>query len=112
MKIKITWASPLERMNAQFPNISVEDNKAYLKERANEESVSLEIEHDFPAEWEDVAVCNFIYRETNLYNGEFWDAISDVLPEGRSHTAISIGDVVSVNGKSYMVEGFGWKEVA
>lgn len=43
--------------------------------------------------------------------GPLWDLIEPVMPEDRSHTALSIGDEVEIDGKSYRVEPVGWLEL-
>jgi len=70
----------------------------------------------------DLEICNKIYQETNLYTGEVWEVIKLVLPEERTHTALSvfhgpkvdgeltqIGDTIMVDGRIYEVADNGWK---
>lgn len=63
----------------------------------------------------DLALCENVYQATNLYEGEVWDLLEPVLPEGRSHTAISTvftrGDWVTVDGRTYEVMPIGFREV-
>ena len=70
-------------------------------------SHSLEFEDD---SWyvNDLAVCEMAFRDTNLYSGPIWDLIEDKLPIGRSHTALSVGDYVVVNGNAYRCNNLGW----
>lgn len=73
----------------------------------------------------DLEICDELYRQTNLYTGEAWNILSAILPENRTHTALSVsvgpinelgqitwsGDTVEVDGRAYMVKEFGWEEV-
>lgn len=56
----------------------------------------------------DLAVCEMVFRDTNLYSGPIWDLIKDRLPAYRSHTALSVGDYVVVNGNAYRCNSTGW----
>ena len=70
----------------------------------------------------DLQICDAIYQQTNLYSGGAWELIKLVLPEARTHTALSlmsgpkvdgeftsIGDLVSVDGRTYSMTSNGWK---
>jgi hypothetical protein len=59
----------------------------------------------------DIDICNALFSETNKYMGPLWDLIEPIMPEDRSHTALSIGDEVEIDGRSYLVEPVGWLEV-
>lgn len=48
------------------------------------------------------------FRETNLYEGYLWNALEPHLPEDRTHTALSVGDEVTINGNVFRCEPFGW----
>lgn len=56
-------------------------------------------------------ICEFVFHDTNTYSGEFWNLIEPVLPEDRTHTALSVGDEVEVNGKRFRCESVGWQEI-
>ena len=75
-----------------------------------ETSTTFEIETDLP----ELALCEEIYKQTNLYNGEMWDLMQP-LPEGRTHTAISVifdrGDYVTIDGTTYEVASMGFRKV-
>jgi hypothetical protein len=70
---------------------------------------------DVPVDMSDLAVCEWVYRDTNLYTGPAWDAMQP-LPEPRSHTALSVifghGDHVTIDGRTYEIASSGFKEVA
>ena len=72
---------------------------------------SLEFEDD---SWylDDHTVCEMLFRDTNLYSGPLWNLIEGRLPEGRSHTALSVGDQVVVNGTTYRCDVIGWSRVS
>jgi hypothetical protein len=56
-------------------------------------------------------VCEMVYRDTNLYCGTVWDALQPVLPTDRTHTALSEGDHVTVDGDRYRCAEFGFDYV-
>lgn len=56
----------------------------------------------------DRTVLEELFEATNLYAGPLWDVIEPVLPERRSHTALSVGDYVVIDGRSYRCDRFGW----
>jgi len=51
-----------------------------------------------------------VFQNTNLYQGAMWDALQP-LPEDRTHTAMSVGDEVTINGQTFRCEDIGFKEV-
>jgi hypothetical protein len=57
----------------------------------------------------DLDVCNVAYTNTNLYSGALWDILEPALPEDRTHTALSIGDLVIVDGRRYRCAEVGWE---
>jgi len=65
--------------------------------------------HTFSIETDatDLQLLNKLYEATNLYNGFLWDAMQP-LPETRTHTALSIGDEVQIDGKTWVVSEFGF----
>ena len=57
----------------------------------------------------DLAVTEDLFIATNTYSGPLWDQVQPVLPgEPRDHTAISIGDQVTIDGISYGCQRLGW----
>ena len=54
--------------------------------------------------------CEDMFACTNLYEGGTWDALQP-LPEGRNHTALSVGDHVIVDGTPYRCMIFGFAPV-
>ena len=56
-------------------------------------------------------ICNRVFRDTNLYQGLMWNAVELLLPEERTHTALSVGDEVTVDGVVFRCEPEGWSEL-
>lgn len=59
----------------------------------------------------DEAVLEMLFRDTNIYSGPLWDVIEPVLPKNRTHTALSVGDIVEVNDVAYRCESVGWAKI-
>lgn len=57
-----------------------------------------------------LAICEQVFRDTNTYSGEIWEAIQP-LPEGRTHTAVSIGDVIIINDNRFICRSFGFERL-
>jgi hypothetical protein len=55
----------------------------------------------------DEAVCEKVFRDTNLYEGDLWDALQP-LSDRRTHTAISVGDYITIDGRMYCCGKMGW----
>lgn len=56
------------------------------------------------------AILNTVYRDTNLYCGDVWEIMNSYgLPEDRPHTALSVGDKVTINDDTYRCADFGWE---
>jgi hypothetical protein len=79
-----------------------------IGEAVTSATVSYEAHH----ETDDTDICEWVFRDTNKYQGSFWDLVEPLLPENRTHTALSVGDEVEVNGIIYRCEGAGWQPVA
>lgn len=63
-------------------------------------------------EMSDLKICDRLFHETNVYFGRIWDALSSVMPEDRTHTALSIGDEVTIDDVIYRCEPEGWSVVS
>jgi len=50
-----------------------------------------------------------LFKQTNWYEGNIWDIIEPVLPADRTHTALSVGDEVEIDGLVYRCAEFGWE---
>jgi hypothetical protein len=54
-------------------------------------------------------ICEQLFAETNKYHGELWNIIDPLLPENRTHTALSVGDEVQVNDTAFRCAPIGWE---
>lgn len=60
----------------------------------------------------DLAICEKIFRDTNLYQGEVWDIIEPLLSDQRSHTALSVDDFVEIDGTTFVCADIGFKPIS
>lgn len=73
---------------------------------------SVEFKTDFKIAQADVnQFLNVVYRVTNTYSGNLWDIIQPLLSETRTHTALSIGDEIEIDGQVYIVADFGFEKI-
>ena len=56
-------------------------------------------------------ICEMLFRDTNWYEGPFWDLLQP-LPEDRTHTSMSVGDEVTIEGTTYRCADLGFEEVS
>ena len=66
------------------------------------------LEFEWESTYTEKDIVNQVFRDTNLYEGLIWDKIETLLPENRTHTALSVGDLVTVNGTVYLCKPEGW----
>jgi len=71
---------------------------------------SVEIETQFPETITHKEICEIIYAHTNTYQGYTWNLIQPKLSETRTHTSLSIGDEVEIDGITYVVADFGFEK--
>jgi hypothetical protein len=72
-------------------------------------SVSFDLQYD-TTELTDETICDTIFHETNVYDGYLWrNKIEPRLNEYRTHTALSVGDEITINENTYRCENVGWK---
>lgn len=73
-------------------------------------SASIEVTHggDVPRLLEDVFTATNLQAQDDV----LWRQIAAVLPERRTHTSVSVGDVVSVDGRAFRCASVGWEPVA
>ena len=57
------------------------------------------------------ALCEGIYQNTNLRAGGYWDIIQPKLSAFRTHTAISVGDEIEIDGQVYICADFGFEKI-
>lgn len=59
----------------------------------------------------DTDICNVLYSQTNQYIGKLWDIIEPKLSPKRTHTALSIGDEIEIDGRVWRCSEIGWKRI-
>ena len=73
---------------------------------------SVEFETEFKITENDVTqFLEVVYRTTNTYSGNLWDIIQPLLSETRTHTSLSIGDEVEIDGQVYICADFGFEKI-
>ena len=55
------------------------------------------------------AHAELLFEATNRYAGPLWAQLQALLPAGRGHTALSVGDCVQVGEIMLSCESVGWK---
>lgn len=87
---------------------------AFLAEKGEQVRPDVSAKFDFAlGESEsDLEFCERVYANTNTYAGLVWDALQPVMPADRSHTALSVGDLVSIDGRTYRCADLGFTLVA
>lgn len=61
----------------------------------------------------DLQICEIVFEATNIQHGALWNYFidKDLLPKNRTHTSLSVGDEVAINGRRYVCESLGFEEV-
>jgi hypothetical protein len=59
----------------------------------------------------DVNICEAIYKDTNFYGGLWWNQIESKLSPTRTHTSLSVGDEIEINGQVYICADFGFEKI-
>lgn len=73
---------------------------------------SVEFETEFKIAEADVdQFLDVVYRVTNIYAGNLWDIIQPKLSPTRTHTALSVGDEIEIDGQVYIVADFGFEKI-
>lgn len=72
--------------------------------------VSKTIETEIGENLNPFSVCEMVFHTTNIFGGDLWDALQP-LPEDRTHTSLSVGDEVTVDGRTYRCANMGFEEV-
>ncbi len=73
------------------------------------EPTSATFQMDIDAEAREI--CSLAFRNTNLYEGAMWDIVEPLLPEDRTHTSLSVGDEVTVDGEVFRCMPEGWSSL-
>ncbi len=92
-KIKVTWKA--------FGNIA--DAGRFVS--------SVEIETAFPTTVSHKEICEIVYADTNMYQGYTWGLLQPKLSPTRTHTALSVGDEIEIDGSRYVCADFGFEAV-
>jgi hypothetical protein len=73
---------------------------------------SVEFETEFKIAEADVdQFLNVVYRTTNTYSGNLWQIIEPLLSKTRTHTSISIGDEIEIDGQVYICADYGFEKI-
>jgi hypothetical protein len=82
------------------------------KPKAGKFVSSVEFETEFKIAEADVdQFLNVVYRVTNTYSGNLWEIIQPKLSPTRTHTSLSIGDEVEIDGRVYIVADLGFEKI-
>lgn len=66
---------------------------------------------ELPTVTDHEALCEEIYANTNLYAGRIWEIIEPLMSPVRTHTSLSVGDEITIDGTTYRVASFGFDKV-
>ena len=91
-------------------------DKDLIKESGKVTDATLKFETEIPPAMFDTEILELLYEQTNLYAGDVWERyFKDKMPENRSHTALSIGDKVTIarndDTSIYICVDVGWELV-
>jgi hypothetical protein len=96
-KITIVWCAFAGRWD-----------EATEKETGRKGITRVEFEMPTTPAIDDEMICDQIYKETNTYRGNIWDQFNEQFPKDRSHTAISVGDMIGIDDRFYFCADIGW----
>jgi hypothetical protein len=71
---------------------------------------SVEFETEFSVE-DAEKFCEVVYHVTNTQSGNLWSIIQPLLAKTRTHTAISIGDEIEIDGQVYICADCGFEKI-
>jgi hypothetical protein len=73
---------------------------------------SVEFETEFKITENDVTqFLEVVYRTTNTYSGNLWQIIEPLLSKTRTHTSVSVGDEIEIDGQVYICADFGFEKI-
>jgi hypothetical protein len=84
-----------------------EETLAQLRLDGLEPVTMRRVETDMFDGLEDWQICEKMFEATNLQDGAAWEIVQP-LPPNRTHTSLSVGDYVSVDGRMYRCASIGW----
>jgi hypothetical protein len=104
--IEITWvfAGTMGERREQY--------LAFLADKGEQVRPDVSAKFEFDLNENDLSFCERVFANTNIYQGKVWDTLAPHLPAERSHTALSIGDLVSIDGRTYRCADLGFSLVA
>ena len=102
MNITLTWAA----FDGHVDQMRLEGGRPVRKSTV----ATISIPDCFAEDHEDrdLYICELLFKDTNTYEGPFWNRLSPILPDDRTHTALSVGDFVTVEDRTYRCDSFGW----
>lgn len=100
MKVRITW-------NAGFGyDVTPEMEASYTLHGM---SKSASADYDLALPDDPITALEALFEASNLYSGPLWAEMErQGLPSTRTHTALSVGDVVTLAGREWLCSRFGW----
>lgn len=107
-KVSIEYRTPCPDTNGHVLAFAERVNNGMIPVTTTRE-IEININDGF-ANVDGYRIADAMFHQTNMYQGDFWDALQP-LPENRSHTAISMGDVVIIDGVRYACAELGWEIV-
>ena len=82
------------------------------KPKAGKFVSSVEFETEFKIDESNVdKFLGVVYQQTNLYGGSLWKIIEPKLSATRTHTSLSIGDEIEIDGQVYIVANSGFEKI-
>ena len=73
---------------------------------------SVEFETEFKIDESNVdKFVEVVYHSTNTKSGNLWSIIQPKLSATRTHTSISVGDEIEINGQVYICADFGFEKI-
>jgi hypothetical protein len=72
---------------------------------------SVEVETNFPETVSAKEICEIVFADTNCYQGYIWGLIEKKLSATRTHTSISVGDEIEIDGQVYICADFGFEKI-
>jgi hypothetical protein len=93
-KVKVTWKAFGDKPEIGKSISSVEFETEFKIDESNVEQF-LEV----------------VFHNTNTYSGNLWQIIEPLLSETRTHTSLSVGDEVEIDGQGYICASTGFIKV-
>jgi hypothetical protein len=59
----------------------------------------------------DTDICNVLFSQTNHRLGKLWDIIKPNLSPKRTHTGLTYGDEIEIDGRVWVCSELGWKRL-